>query len=66
MHLSPFDTEQVWAETFAHWDCLVDTDTAVAIATAVVSTLEASQTEDDHCPECARSNGPHYRGHCTH
>ena len=26
--LIAIDTEDVWAETFAHWDCLVATDTA--------------------------------------
>tara|TARA_R110000868_G_scaffold197718_1_gene443964 strand:- start:609 stop:770 length:162 start_codon:yes stop_codon:yes gene_type:complete len=34
------DTDTVWAETFAHWDALVDTDTAALIATAVTRILE--------------------------
>ena len=34
------DTETVWADTFAEWDALVDTDTAARIATAVVRILE--------------------------
>ena len=35
------DTETVWADTFAQWDGLVDTDTAERIATAVTRELEA-------------------------
>lgn len=35
------DLDEVWRETFAHWDCLVDTDTAAAIATVVDRTLRA-------------------------
>jgi len=34
------DTETVWADTFAEWDTLVDTDTAARIATAVARILE--------------------------
>lgn len=33
------DTDDVWAETFAHWDALVPTETAAAIATATVRLL---------------------------
>lgn len=42
--LVTLDTDDVWLETFAHWDALVDTDTAEAIATAVVRTLEERRT----------------------
>ena len=38
--LVTIDTSDVWAETFAHWDALVDSDTAAAIASAVVAVLE--------------------------
>ena len=34
------DTEQVWAETFAHWDTLVTTEAAERIATATVAILQ--------------------------
>lgn len=37
--LITLDTDEVWADTFALWDCLVPTDTASAIATAVVAEL---------------------------
>ncbi len=32
---------QAWRDTFAQWDALTDTDTAAAIASAVVATLRA-------------------------
>ena len=34
------ETEDVWASTFAHWDALVPTETATAIANATVAALE--------------------------
>ena len=34
------DTDDVWLETFAHWDAKVPTDTAAAIATATQAILE--------------------------
>ena len=43
--LIALDTEDVWAETFAHWDCLVPTDTAAAIATATVNALMLDDAE---------------------
>lgn len=42
------DTDQVWLETFAIWDALVDTDTAAKIAQATVETLIHAQTEVPH------------------
>lgn len=39
------DTDDVWLETFAHWDAIVPTDTAAAIASATVRILTESQTE---------------------
>ena len=45
--LITIDTEDVWAETFAHWDCLVATDTASDIATAVVNVLIDAEAERD-------------------
>jgi len=34
------DTETVWADTFAQWDALVDSDKAARIATAVARILK--------------------------
>ena len=28
--------------------------------------LPDDDDDDDACPECQRSNGPHYRGECEH
>ncbi len=39
--LITLNLEQVWSDTFAQWDALVDTDTAAAIASAVAATLRA-------------------------
>jgi hypothetical protein len=41
--LVTIDVEAIWAETFAHWDALVDTDTASKIATATQKALRDSQ-----------------------
>ena len=40
------DTDEVWLSTFAHWDCLVDTDVAAAIATATQTILEKEAAND--------------------
>lgn len=31
-----------------------------------VMNVVVDQLEDDSCAECARSNGPHHTGACTH
>lgn len=41
--LITLDTNDVWSDTFAHWDCLVDTDMAARIATATVDALLAAE-----------------------
>ena len=41
--LVTIDTDDVWLETFAHWDQLVPSDVAADIATATVRCLIASQ-----------------------
>ena len=33
------DLNEVWRDEFARWDCLVDTDTASAIATVIETIL---------------------------
>ena len=38
------DLNNIWRETFAHWDTLVDTDTAAAIATVTARCLRARIT----------------------
>ena len=38
--LVTIDTDEAWADTFAHWDAKVPTDTAAAIATATQAILE--------------------------
>ena len=48
--LVTIDTEDVWLATFAEWDCLVPTDTAVAIANATVKALETAYAEEIACP----------------
>lgn len=37
------DTNELWAELFAEWDCKVETDVASKIASAVVNILEANE-----------------------
>lgn len=44
--LITIDTDDVWAETFAHWDALVPTAIAERIATATVDVLIASDSPD--------------------
>lgn len=40
------DLDNVWRETFAKWDCLVDTKTAEAIATCTEKCLTARRGDD--------------------
>lgn len=37
-----------------------------AVTCADCLELIEESTDDDGCPECARSYGPHYRGPCAH
>ena len=46
--LVTIDTDDVWLDTFAQWDALVPTDTAVAIASATVQCLIASHEDPSH------------------
>lgn len=39
-YLVRIDTDDVWADTFAHWDTMLSTDEAAAIATATVEALK--------------------------
>lgn len=39
-YLVRIDTDEVWADTFAHWDTMLSTDEAAAIATATVEALK--------------------------
>lgn len=41
------DLSDVWSDTFCKWDALVPTDTASAIATAVVRELEKLADRED-------------------
>ena len=42
--LITLETDEVWRETFAHWDALVDTDTAAEIATATEAILKRERS----------------------
>lgn len=49
------DTDDVWLETFAHWDARVPTDVAVAIAAATVHCLITSQENNSNADRQDRS-----------
>lgn len=50
--LKIIDVDGVWAETFAYWDTLVDTDLAVSIAISVDHAIRVYHARQG-CIECA-------------
>ena len=57
--LVSLDLDQVWANTFSHWDSLVGTDCAAAIATATEQILraEAEAASPSITPTSEPTNG---------
>ena len=53
--LITIDTDEAWLDTFAHWDALVPTNMAAAIATATQAILERGYSTRATQPQKART-----------
>lgn len=57
----------VWEGSYEAFVADGDVRPPLAIANKIHARYETIETsDDDGCPECARSFGPHYHGRCDH